>query len=169
MNLLNATTLPEIQAQVFVSEWLRGHLWVPKDVSHGIADLLSAIARATQTDALTVHVDTNNGMASVWGLAEALIHCPAKTVALVGAEAKSAGLIIACSCEKRVCSPNTVFLYHGSPYKSGAEDDRKKAEWFARRTTAPLNHWLHMAQTGQDYAFGPEQALEWGVVHEVIA
>jgi len=172
VTLLTPGSLDIIRAECFLSEARRGHLWVPSDVC-AVADELAAVVRMVDaevmvaTPQLTVHVNTDNGLHTVWRLAEALQAFSGPTVAQIGGVAKSAGLIIACACERRVCQPNSVFLYHGSPYKAGIPDDRAKAQWFAKRTTQSEDFWFDLAAGGDDFEFGAEKALELGVVHEI--
>lgn len=169
MNILTNGSLDIIRAECFLSEARRGHLWVPGDVC-AIADELAAVVRmvgAEGVESLTVHIDTDNGLSTVWRLAETLINYKSETRAEIDGVAKSAGLIIACACQRRVCQPNSVFLYHGSPYKAGIPDDRAKAQWFAKRTTTPEDYWFDLAAGGDDFEFGAEKALELGVVHEI--
>lgn len=168
MNLLNEHSLPLLQAALFTSELDAGRLWVPRDVSGPVADLLRVAVMRYDGPELTVYIDTNNGTETVWSLADVIAAAGWKAVAYVAGEAKSAGLILTCACRgRRTCRPDTRFLYHGSPYKSGADADERKARWFAQHTTAPYEHWRHMADSGEDFTFGPTEALEWGVVHEV--
>ena len=168
VDLLTRDSLPIVAANAFWHELSKGHLWVPPDVSDNVADVLAAAVRNREHDNLFVHVNTVNGTQTVWGLAEELTHV-AHAEAHIGLHCKSAGLIIACACQHRNCKPHTQFLYHGSPYKNGAADDLRKAKWFAERTTTSEEEWLYMAQSGKDFEFGPERALEMGVVHEVVA
>ena len=170
MTLLTPGSLDIIRAECFLSELRRGHLWVPGDVSN-VADELAAAVRmrgAEQPGAgLTVHVNTDNGIATVWQLAEALVNYGGQTRAEITWAAQSAGLIIACACAYRVCTAQSAFLYHGSPYRNGLADDRAKAVWFAKRTTQPEDFWFDLAAGGTDFEFGAEKALELGVVHEI--
>lgn len=170
MDLLNKDSLPLLQAEVFRDEFANGRLWVPRDVSGPVASLLTVMVQSYAGTELDLFIDTNNGTSTVWDLAAALDDVGWKAVAHVGAEAKSAGLILTCACKGyRICRKDTKFLYHGSPLKAGTEDDERKARWFAAHTTAPYEHWRHMAETGTDFTFGVTEALEWGVIHEVAS
>jgi len=166
MILLTHESLSYVLATQFLAEAMRGHLWVPRDVSGVFADAISATVRNLPAIDLTVHVDTDNGTASVWYLAETLIAHEGVTTAVIGNFAKSAGLIISVACQRRTCQPNTEFLYHGSPYKFGVEDDHAKAKWFASRTTMPEEFWYDMAIDGKDRVFGETEAWEWGILRD---
>ncbi len=136
-------------------------LWVPKDIRGEVGVALAAEVRAMPPGPLTVHVDCNNGDASCWDLAQAIIEHDGKATAMVGAEAKSAGLIVALACDKLVCRSDTRFLYHG--FAGQEEANRKKAAWFALRTIISEAVWYAMAETGVDNEFGAKEALEWGI------
>lgn len=165
MDLLTADSLPVLQASLFMEEARRGHLWVPKDVSGAMADALRAtLAICKERFPLYVHIDTNNGTGTVWNLAQAL-GLLRSTRAYVGAEAKSAGLILTCACQARTCQPDSQFLYHG--FAGWGIANARKAKWFAERTKLPEETWLTMAETGEAQEFGAKQALEWGVVHAI--
>lgn len=165
MDLLTVDSLPVLSAFMFLEEATKGRIWVPKDVSGDIAKMLERSMDCIAADQrLDLHIDTNNGTATVWSLAEA-IKARTLTRAHVGAEALSAGLILTCACAHRICLPDTRFLYHGFPGQD--EANARKAKWFAERTNLPEETWLAMAETGEAHEFGAEQALEWGVVHSV--
>ena len=172
MNLLTQDSLPQILAQCFIGEARNGDLWVPRDMSELYADALCGVVRRFNfgdgSTALRVHIDTDNGTANVWELAAELERFP-ETRAEIGKRCKSAGLIIACACQYRLCRLDTEFLFHGSPYKNGIPDDRRKAQWFAERTTTNEDFWFDIAAGGADFCFGAEQALDLGVVQVVIA
>jgi ATP-dependent protease ClpP protease subunit len=140
-------------------------LWVPEDIRGEVADDLAAQVRVMPPGPLAVHVNCNNGSASCWDLAEAIGAHKGKTTAIIGAEAKSAGLIVACACDHRACRQDTQFLYHGFAGQETA--NRKKAVWFAARTTKPEAEWYAMAEDGELHEFGADEALSYGVVHEV--
>jgi hypothetical protein len=151
----------------FLDEARRGELWIPRDVSGDFAYAIAATIRGLPLQDLNVHIDTDNGTASVWILADILIAHQGVTTALIGEVAKSAGLILSVACQNRICRIDTEFLYHGSAYKSGADDDRRKAKWFASRTKMPEGFWLEKAIGGGDHIFGCDEAMEWGVVTEI--
>ena len=169
MQLLTPTNRDLIAANLFTEALKRGELWVPPDIT-GCADvLLSAIHSIAVSRHLpmTVHVATGNGDKECWRVAQAIENFPYDTQASISDAAFSAGLIIALACYHRVTEPDALFSYHGSPRKDGREDDREKAAWFAARTTLPEAEWAEMAESGEEVRFGAEQALEWGVVHEI--
>ena len=139
-------------------------LWVPKIVSGDVAGCLAKTVRSFPLDVLRVYVDTNNGDATCWDLAEELLKHPMST-AIIGEEALSAGLIIARACAVRTCTPKTQFLFHG--FKGLDEANSKKAAWFAKRTNLTEEEWYDLAKTGNDVEFGAEQALAWGIVQQV--
>ena len=174
MNLLSRHSRPLVEAALFIEEVRRGHLWLPGDMSDCGPALIAAVheAKAHNVSPLYVHVDTDNGDSGCWRLARALedfTKTSAHTVALVAAHnrAYSAGLIVLLACQRRVCNSRCFFGYHGSSLKCDRGEDQRKAAWFAERTTLPEAEWLAMAEDGELRKFGPEQALAWGVVHEV--
>ena len=167
MNLLTSDSVPYILASLFLEEVHRGHIWVPRCVTDDGADVIVTVLRSRSQLDLTIHVDTDNGYASIWEVARSLTDRAGSSTAVIGSVAKSAGLIVSVACDRRICQPNTEFLYHGSPFKSGADDDRQKAKWFTSRTSMPEDFWLEMAMGGEDHIFGADDAMAWGVVHEI--
>jgi len=142
------------------------HLYVPKDIRGEVGIALTEEVRAMPPGSLIVHVDCNNGDASCWDLAEAIIAHEGATTAVIGDEAKSAGLIVACACDHRACHTHTQFLYHG--FVGQEEANRKKAVWFAARTGRAEAGWYAMAETGELTEFNSDEARCWDIIHEVI-
>ena len=183
MQLLTDESRPIIEAAFFREELAHGDLWVPADMREHSWVLWAALrsAMAAELPFLRVHVNTINGDGHCWYVARAIEefanNCRTAanyavreyyTEALVTSNALSAGLIVAVACERRVCGSNTHFQFHGSSQKGEEHKDQRKAEWFGARTALPEAEWMRMAQDGEPRDFGAEQALEWGVVHEII-
>ena len=109
------------------------------------------------------------GSGSAWSfyLAKHLATLGCDTMA--GKEAGSAGLFLFMAGTKRVCHPQTRFLFHGNLYRwmqSGASD-AERAAWFAGRTAMEYDWWLETAQRNGPLEFGAKEALAWGVATEV--
>ncbi len=93
----------------------------------------------------------------------------------------SAALPIFCSCGYRVCGRNTVFMTHScssSLENAGVGDIRAHHElidrlnhmmaWCISNTSEQdLEWWLKKIDGNKDFYFYADEALEWGVVHEV--
>lgn len=167
MNLLNRDSLPFAQAMLLLEQAKAGHLWVPRDVSGDYALVLTAaVDLCPPGKEWWVHVNTDNGTQTVWTLASRLNDIDSR--AFIGQFCKSAGLIIACACDFRVCNPSTEFLFHGTAYHRHRDaEDARRAQWFADRTKMPVEFWAGFCADGDDHEFGPQEALEWGVVQEV--
>ncbi len=61
--------------------------------------------------------------------------------------------------------PPIVEARHGcKPYL----EDHYTADWLARFTKRPYDWWLALVGDGQVHEFGVAEALEWGVIDEVL-
>lgn len=110
-------------------------------------------------------VNTRDGDSSAWRIAYELEgghwECHVERYAF------SAGLILTCACTGcRTCSPRAQFLFHGLNERDPQASDQHRSEWFAARTKMPVDFWL--AHCAEDFIFGSEEALEFGVVHEIM-
>ena len=151
----------------------KGEVWTPGNVQRDAAlALLLAVHQLNEdiaegigfADKGTLVIDTIDGGRVVWEIADEIGHgewdCAVRESAL------SAGLILVCACTgHRTCVPNSRFLFHGLDIRDYEASDRQRAEWFAERTKMPAEFWL--AHCGEDFGFGAEEALEFGVVHEI--
>lgn len=160
---------------VAADRWCRladsGCIYVPWDLTGDAEDaMLYALRLAVvrQPNALRLYIDTVNGTNSVWEMAQLIERATDHSHAHVTGHALSAGLILTVACKRRTCVPSAEFLYHGADKRNHDADDARRAEWFARRTTAPYEFWLSKTCDGE-YRFGAREALELGVVHEVTA
>ena len=146
-----------------------GEVWTPYSVSRDAASaLLWAVVDANDRDlpdGRHLVINTEDGDRSVWQIAQE-VELGAWTC-FVRKRALSAGLILACACtEMRYCSPDAQFLFHGLNERHPEKSDQHRSEWFAARTKMPVEFWL--SHCAEDFRFGAEDALEFGVVHDVI-
>lgn len=83
-------------------------------------------------------------------------------------KALSAGLIVAVCAKRRTCEPNAEFLHHGEDKRDPVADDQMLSAWMAARTTQPQEFWLEACRRPEPLVFEAEEALAWGVVHEIV-
>lgn len=146
-----------------------GEVWTPYSVSRDASNaLLWAVVDANDCDlpeGKHLVINTADGDGSVWQVAEQIER--ATWTCFVQKYALSAGLILTCACiGARYCSPKAQFLFHGLNERHPEKSDQYRSEWFAARTKMPVDFWL--AHCAEDFRFNAEQALEFGVVHDVI-
>lgn len=115
----------------------------------------------------TLIIDTADGGSTVWNVAHELA-LQGRWDALIGRHAMSAGLILTVACNgTRACIPTAKFLFHGLDIRDHEAEDTRRAEWFAKRTSMPASFWRE--HCGEDFSFGADEALEFGVVHEILS
>ena len=130
----------------------------------GIYGAREAADFAGRNPMLVVNMD--DGGSNIWRIAREL----EKAVwdCHVWGVAASAGLIVTCACRgHRTCGERACFLFHSVDERHPEAEDQQRAEWFAARTTQPVEFWLELCEQG-DTIFRAEEALAWGVVHEII-
>jgi len=156
--------------------WARaqaGDIWTPYCVDRDAGNALLWAVRYCndkywpEMDNGTLRIDTCDGGSMVWAVAaeveRGVWNCH------VDRHALSAGLILVCACKgRRTCVPHAKFLFHSLDQRFCDSEDTRRAKWFADRTAQPTAFWFEHAQSGEDLAFGAEEAVKWGVVHEVV-
>lgn len=147
----------------------RGCVWTPDAIAGDGADALRMAIRYRNNgpdEGGTLYVDSHGGDSSCWDLAVDLER--GHWNAFVRGFAISAGLILTVACNgHRKCLSNSVFNFHGLELRHPEHDDRRRARWYAQRTRMPEDFWLSYCEVA-GVTFGAEQALEWGVVHEIV-
>jgi len=113
-------------------------------------------------------VDCPGGDGTCVKIAKLLSTYAGRSTAHVTGVAWSAGLILAVACDRRTALPDANFMVHGSTLKDGGDEDEEDAVFLAARTNKPYDFWKPLLSDGKEHKFGVEEALEWGVIHEVI-
>ena len=97
-----------------------------------------------------------------------------ETSAVVVGKAASIGLSYCVACTHRSAYSDAEFMWHGEMIRAGEKhesgvylEDHYAADWMARFTNRTYDEWAEFASDGRYHEFGPEQALEWGVIDEI--
>jgi len=160
-------------SQIAADQWAkaaeRGDIYVPREL-HGDAAQAVILAVHNKRDSqapLTLHIDCIIGDDTCVAIADILMDRTGPTSAHITHRALSAGLYLAVACDRRSAVPHAQFLFHGSPYKHGGPQDIADAAFFATQTNREEAFWLERAEDGASMEFGVEEALEYGIIHEV--
>ena len=97
------------------------------------------------------------------------------TISTVTGVAHSIGLTYAVCATNRLAYPEAWFMVHGEQQRDGPRneegvylEDHYVADWLARFTKRSYDEWLAYIADGQAHEFGVTEALEWGVIDEVL-
>ena len=156
------------------------------DDSQMILDYLLHMIRsgaADQLEHLTLFINCYGTDNICWPIACCILKLSQKlhTIAYIDS-AKSGGLIIALAATARRCSPRAEFMFYGSTAKEGHDEsgmnDEDRVAWMVARTAEdydPLERgrvkafWAQKAESGDRFSFGPEEALQLGIVKGIAS
>jgi len=139
--------------------------WELEDEPECMALMFAIRAARLRDDPSHLVIDTWKGSRFVWRVSTELERTVWNCTVL---NAHSAGLILACSCRgHRKALADASFLFHSLDMRDFGAEDERRAQWFAQRTTQPVDFWRDLCAQGET-RFGAEDALAWGVVHEII-
>ncbi|MGH7974767.1 MAG: ATP-dependent Clp protease proteolytic subunit [bacterium] len=113
---------------------------------------------------------------------DAIITSKAPVITVALGQAMSAAFDIFLAGDKRVVYPNTIIMMHSGSSRFETQtlpQIGKEAElhlkyferwstWYASRTKIDQKKWFEMLSTGLNYYFFPDEALKYGIVHEII-
>ena len=165
--------LEMLQAQIWLREADAGRIDIEgilKDEEAWVyRNYLRYAARSEVDTPYTFYIDCDGTDDNCWEMARYIKQLKGRTVAVIDDEAISGGLIIALACDHRIAVSGAKFAWHGSPKKPGNDwrSDEDRVDFITERTTAPRELWEEKAESGKAYWFKAEEALEWGVIHEV--
>jgi len=110
--------------------------------------------------------ESGDAMSFMLGQTIAKLECQTRVVFAAG----SAGLFIFMGGTERLAKPGVRFTFHGNLYRwmqRGASDEMR-ADWFASRTKMPYDWWFERCKLDGVFEFGAEEALEIGVVTDIV-
>lgn len=169
------------------SEARDGRIWLHReiDVETGfvVSAHLDALERDGNTKDITIDVNSNGGgvMASLC-IIHRMMSMKTHVTTICSGQALSAGLLIMAAGDTRKAYPHSRFLFHGNSSAFGYQkaqqhvDDATEAaridelisEFLASVTKKTKRHWLNLCRTQKDVWISAEQALEWGIIDEII-
>lgn len=163
----------------------RIRLW--GEVEHENAGLIAAILAKLEANKnftkATLYINSNGGSGfAMWALTDAIRSSRLEVTTIVEGFAASAACIIAAAGQVRNARPNSQFLFHGASHYIGWEKSREAtqdAEWaqafdeqmvafMAEQTRKPKAFWRKAIRDSAELRFTVADALEWGVIHEVV-
>ena len=179
---MNQETVPqsdEIFRHLWIDHAQSGIIWVPKTVSNEWSRLIRMrLYGLREQHRIEVLIDCRGGgdksfepCVELWWRRR---HGKETETIVIG-EAKSIGLSYAVCGTHRVAVPDAEFMAHGENVRAGALhesgiylEDHYAADWLARFTKRTYEEWLAFLGDGEYHHFGVAEALEWGVIDEVL-
>lgn len=160
-----------------------GRLWITSG-SDRMADILCmALEGLGATSPITIIIDCEGGEARSFEPCKTLLRrrrAGQATFGVVTGRAFSVGLSYLVVCTARTAVPDARFLLHGEGRRWGPKtrseadghecylEDHYVADWLARFTKRSYKEWLAMIEGAEQTEFGVAEALDWGVIDEVL-
>ena len=174
-------TQKDIQTTLWLDLVRSGEVRVPEMVARGASvALLFALRSVRHLKSIDLHVDTTSGDHKAFDSCKELLrrrNDGQMTNVFVDGIAGSIGLSFVAVGTHRVATPDSTFIVHGEQYRpcdttprheTGALlEDHYAADWLARFTTLNYVEWLGIIEKEVALTFGPEQAIEWGVIDAI--
>jgi len=183
--------------EVWLEEAHAGRIWLPHDIRDTWAETLCMILYALRdTSEIRLFVDCEGGDAASFDPCRELYwrwenrgepdptssRSPyarklsgLATISMVTGSAGSVGLSYSVCATNRLALPNAKFMVHGETLRTGARhesgaylEDHYVADWLARFTKRSYEDWLDLVDDGAHHEFGVAEALDWGVIDEVL-
>jgi ATP-dependent Clp protease protease subunit len=141
------------------------------------------VDEATGDSPIELHLDSPGGCPfSAFHIVDMISSLGHSVIGFGKGRVASAALPIFAACDYRVCGKNTVFLTHscrGSLDGANMDDLKSHQELIGKlnymtarilgeKTEKDLEWWLSKIESNQEFYFFAEEALEWGLVHEVV-
>lgn len=159
------------------------HCEIEDEVALWIALHLDRCERDKNIDEVTLDINTNGGTApEMWHLSDRIRTMTTPVTTVCSGYAHSAGFIILAAGKIRKTYPHSSLLFHGANFWTGwnkspelmdrAEQakrvDEKMCKFLAEVTRKGIKHWRGIVASNKDRYVTAEEALEWGVVDEII-
>ncbi len=163
----------------------RGVIWVPHTVTNAwAAAMRMALYRLRSKAEVELVIDCTGGCEYSFEPCHELLWRwresrrkgggPPETTTVLSS-ARSIGLSYSVCATRRLAYPDAVWAVHGGSYRvmkkheSGVNiEDHYIADWLARFTQKPYEFWIDLVSDGEVHEFGVAEALEWGVIDEVL-
>jgi len=156
-----------------------GIIWIPRLVSNDWSQAIRmALYGLRQEPNIEVLIDCQGGEDKSFDPCLELLwryRNGKRTQTCVIGLAQSIGLSYVVAATYRTALPDAQFLVHGEGLRSGTRhesgvylEDHYMANWLARFTRRTYEDWLAYAGDGENHPFGVAEALEWGVIDEVL-
>ena len=175
--------------RLFRARFDKRELWVLGGLGADMVEVVTMRLKEladVSSDPVTVFIDSPGGWAfEGFGLYDAIRSCPleVRTVNLVVALSAAAVLFLA--GDRRYCYPHSSFMFHciARSFGQGASESvvasRITADYISELTKTwiknvkPRLHaseelWRTLTESSDERWLGAEEALEWGLVHEIL-
>jgi ATP-dependent protease ClpP protease subunit len=156
-----------------------GRIWFPRGVTDRWAQALTmALRRLRGEPVIEVLIDCDGGEGRSFEPCRELWwrwNRRLNTISTVLGHAHSVGLSYSVCATTRLAYPDAHFMVHGEHLRIGPMhenghflEDHYAADWLARFTKRTYEEWLAYIADGVEHGFGVDEALEWGVIDEVL-
>lgn len=168
---------------VWAKELEEGRIWLPDTVGdwsgHAAASMVRRLRSRVKAGVvgavsdIEVYVATGSGLPEHWDLVAELEHATRDGLTVTCRacyRAISGGLNLLIAGSRKTAHVDTKFGFHGdgSPRLAAAAKDRMRCEYYARHTNPDFDWWWEKSKTGEVWYFGVEEALDVGVIDEIM-
>jgi len=155
---------------------------VKKDVIERIVLPLTTLSQKNLKP-IKLLINSNGGsIEDGQAVVDAILTSKAPVITVAFGKAMSASFDIFLAGDRRIIYPNTVLMCHSGSTKLetqtlpaiNAEAELHKkyfkrwAKWYAARTKLDEKYWFGLLNTGINEYFFPEEALKFGLAHEMV-
>lgn len=172
---------------LWASEARDGRLWLHREIETELGFIVSAHLDALERDGnvkeVVIDVNSRGGsFTATMAIIHRMLSMKTRVTTVCSGEALSAGLIIMAAGDHRRAYTYSRFLFHGAALALGYNkaqqqiDDAAEAaridelicELLASVTKKTKKHWMNLCKTQKDVWISAEQALEWGIIDEIV-
>jgi ATP-dependent Clp protease protease subunit len=159
------------------------HSTLDDDLGFWIACHLDRCERDGNIDCVVIDINTSGGGGpEMWQIIDRIrgMETPVNTIA--SGWAMSSGFMVLAAGRHRRCYPHSSLLFHGAWHgvnrcktpdlgdeaEAAALFDQAMCEFLGQVTRKRASHWEKIVASNRDRYVTPEEALEWGVIDEII-
>lgn len=170
------------------NEAREGRIWIHREIDRGlgfsVAAHLDSLERDGNTKEILMDINSFGGdIAATMSMIHRMLTMRTSVVTSCSGVAFSAGLLLVAGGDHRRAYPYSRFLFHGGSTAFGyqkaqqhLEDalemvrvDEMISDYMAMVTKKNKKHWMNLCTSGKDVWIPVEQALEWGIIDEVVS
>lgn len=172
---------------LWAAEAREGRIWLHREIDTELGFVVSAHLDALERDGnskeIVMDVNSRGGsFTATMSIIHRMLTMKTRITTVCSGEALSAGLLIMAAGDRRKAYPYSRFLFHGNSSAFGYQkaqqhvDDATEAaridelitDFLASMTKKTKRHWMSLCKAQKDVWISAEQALEWGIIDEII-